>query len=69
MQPWKRGGRVRVETLDDRYWQTRFNGARRVINARDVAPVLIIDVTPPIASNERSSPQSPSDEAALIIKP
>ena len=64
-----RGGRVRVEALDDRYWQTRFNGARRVINARDVAPVLIIDVTPPIASNERSSPQSPSDEAALIIKP
>ena len=26
-----RRGRVRVEGLDDRYWATRFNGARRVI--------------------------------------
>lgn len=64
-----RGGRVRIEALDDRYWQTRFNGARRVINARDVAPVLIIDLTPAIASDERPSSQSQPDEGALIIKP
>lgn len=25
-------GRVRIEALDDRYWATRFNGARRVID-------------------------------------
>ncbi|HVG03732.1 MAG TPA: C40 family peptidase [Burkholderiaceae bacterium] len=28
-----RGGRVRIEGLDDRYWRTRFNGARRLIDA------------------------------------
>jgi hypothetical protein len=26
-----RNGRVRIEGLDDRYWATRFNGARRVM--------------------------------------
>lgn len=26
-------GRVRIEALDDRYWATRFNGARRVIDS------------------------------------
>ena len=30
--PAKRGN-VRIEGLDDRYWATRFNGARRVIDA------------------------------------
>ena len=28
-----RGGRVRIEALDDRYWRARFDGARRVIDA------------------------------------
>lgn len=28
-----RGGRVRIEALDDRYWRARFNGARRLIDA------------------------------------
>lgn len=27
-----RAGHVRIEALDDRYWATRFNGARRVID-------------------------------------
>lgn len=27
-----RGGAVRVEALDDRYWRTRFNGGRRVVD-------------------------------------
>ena len=29
-----RNGRVRIEKLDDRYWATRFNGARRVMEPR-----------------------------------
>ena len=28
-----RGGRVRIEALDDRYWRARFDGARRFIEA------------------------------------
>ncbi len=28
-----RGGRVRIEALDDRYWRARFNGARRLIDS------------------------------------
>jgi cell wall-associated NlpC family hydrolase len=28
-----RNGRVRIEGLDDRYWATRFNGARRLVDA------------------------------------
>lgn len=27
-----RGGRVRIEGLDDRYWKSRFDGARRLID-------------------------------------
>lgn len=34
-----RGGRVRVEALDDSYWRARFNGARRLLeNPREDAP-------------------------------
>ncbi|HET9023187.1 MAG TPA: C40 family peptidase [Burkholderiaceae bacterium] len=29
-----RNGRVRIEALDDRYWATRFNGARRLMEPR-----------------------------------
>ena len=29
------GGRVRIEALDDRYWQARFDGARRILEASD----------------------------------
>jgi len=28
-----RGGRVRIEALDDRYWRSRFDGARRLLAA------------------------------------
>lgn len=28
-----RGGKVRIEALDDRYWTNRFNGARRLLAA------------------------------------
>ena len=28
-----RGGRVRIEGLDDRYWRARFDGARRLVGA------------------------------------
>lgn len=60
-----RGGKVRIEALDDRYWQARFDGARRVLDTPDAAPVLIIDV--PAAA--RSSPRSPLDEGVDVIKP
>ncbi len=56
------GGKVRIEALDDRYWQARFNGARRVIDAPDAMPVLIVDVPP-----ARSSPRSFLDE--VVIRP
>jgi len=33
-----RNGRVRIEGLDDRYWATRFNGARRVMEPLPADP-------------------------------
>jgi cell wall-associated NlpC family hydrolase len=42
-----RNGRVRIEGLDDRYWATRFNGARRVMDPLPAGPVLAIPVTSP----------------------
>ena len=38
-----RNGRVRIEGLDDRYWATRFNGARRVMAPR---PARAMTMTP-----------------------
>lgn len=38
-----KNGRVRIEALDDRYWATRFNGARRVIAS---TPEAGIDLDP-----------------------
>ena len=35
-----RNGRVRIEGLDDRYWATRFNGARRVIEPLPADPIV-----------------------------
>ncbi|MGH6609451.1 MAG: C40 family peptidase [Burkholderiaceae bacterium] len=64
-----RGGKVRIEALDDRYWQARFNGARRIIDARDTTLAPIVDVPPEVFSVTRSSPSSPLDEAAVVIKP
>ena len=61
-----RGGRVRIEALDDRYWRARFDGARRFIDA---------DVRTLRAANERgfvaarSSPLFPAAEGTEPIKP
>lgn len=53
-----RGGRVRIEGLDDRYWRARFDGARRFIE---------VDARPMLAA--RSSPLLPTDESSEVIKP
>ena len=42
-----RNGRVRIEGLDDRYWATRFNGARRVMEPVPAGPVLANPDTSP----------------------
>jgi hypothetical protein len=43
-----RNGRVRIELLDDRYWATRFNGARRLVEDGPPAePSLFIAPTSP----------------------
>ena len=46
-----RGGRVRIEGLDDRYWKTRYDGARRLIEddreARSKPAALRDAPTPP----------------------
>jgi cell wall-associated NlpC family hydrolase len=60
-----RGGRVRIEALDDRYWRARFNGARRLIDA-DVRSVRAGDV--PILVTVRRSPRLPTDEDD-VVKP
>jgi cell wall-associated NlpC family hydrolase len=60
-----RGGRVRIEALDDRYWRARFDGARRLIHADSRA--LQADV--PGFFVARSSPTFPSDVATEVIKP
>jgi cell wall-associated NlpC family hydrolase len=46
-----RNGRVRIEGLDDRYWATRFNGARRVIEPLPAGPVLANPGTAPSAGS------------------
>lgn len=44
-------GRVRVEALEQRYWQARFNGARRVATASDGARS-----TPPASADPATAP-------------
>lgn len=41
-----RFGRVRVEAMDDRYWQRRFNGARRLLNNPGPADPAADDTAP-----------------------
>lgn len=56
-----RSGRVRIEALDDRYWQARFDGARRLIdtpNSNAAAGPYAV----------RSSPSSPIEDGT-VIKP
>lgn len=60
-----RGGRVRIEALDDRYWRARFDGARRLVDAD--ARTLQADF--PGFFIARSSPSFPSDELYEVIKP
>ena len=61
-----RGGRVRIEALDDRYWRARFNGARRLLDAD--ARTLRAEAEPTLVK-VRSSPRLPTDEAPDIVKP
>jgi cell wall-associated NlpC family hydrolase len=44
-----RNGRVRIEGLDDRYWATRFNGARRVLDPFPAGPAMTEPDVPPSA--------------------
>lgn len=61
-----RGGRVRIEALDDRYWRARFDGARRLIDG-DARTLRAADE--PAVSTARSSPRFSFDEGADIVKP
>jgi hypothetical protein len=58
-----RGGRVRIEALDDRYWRARFNGARRLIDAD--ARTLRAEAEPTLVT-VRSSPRLPTDEDDIV---
>ena len=60
-----RGGRVRIEGLDDRYWRARFNGARRLIDA-DARAAPIADE--PTLIKVRASRRLPTDEDD-VVKP
>jgi cell wall-associated NlpC family hydrolase len=60
-----RGGRVRIEALDDRYWRARFDGARRLFHSD--ARTLQADL--PGFFVARSSPSFPADELDEVIKP
>ena len=61
-----RGGRVRIEALDDRYWRARFNGARRLIDTD--TRTLRAEAEPTVVT-VRSSPRLPTDEVPDLIKP
>ncbi len=60
-----RGGRVRIEALDDRYWRARFDGARRFIDAD--TPTFRAGIPGIVAA--RPSAHFPSPEVTEIIKP
>lgn len=61
-----RGGRVRIEGLDDRYWRARFDGARRIL---DPDPAALRAANETVFTKARSSPAFPGDEGAGVIKP
>lgn len=56
-----RGGKVRIETLDDRYWTTRFNGARRLLAA------VPADIS--FGTWLRGPPSSPRPPFEEVIRP
>jgi len=59
-----RGGRVRVEGLDDRYWRARFDGARRFIDG----DARTVPERTPGRVAARSSPEL-TDNRPEFIKP
>jgi cell wall-associated NlpC family hydrolase len=63
-----RNGRVRIEGLDDRYWATRFNGARRVIEPVPAGPVFANPDTAPSAGSSLLF-QSPGAQAERLPEP
>jgi cell wall-associated NlpC family hydrolase len=60
-----RGGRVRIEALDDRYWRARFDGARRLIDV----DARTLEAHVPAFFVARSPPRLPTDEGSEVIKP
>ena len=60
-----RGGRVRIEALDDRYWRARFDGARRFIETDPRVP----GAPEARVLTARSSPLFPLEESPDVIKP
>jgi len=55
-----RNGRVRIEGLDDRYWATRFNGARRLIEPLPAGPIVASPVASPAIAPSLLSPAAGS---------
>jgi cell wall-associated NlpC family hydrolase len=50
-----RGGRVRIEGLDDRYWKWRYDGARRLIEDQ-FEPSKTWAAAPPLLETDRITP-------------
>ena len=46
-----RGGRVRIEGLDDRYWKSRYDGARRLIDDSPEPPRVWVTAPPPLETD------------------
>jgi len=56
-----RGGKVRIEALDDRYWTSRFNGARRLLAA------VPADIS--FGTWLRGPPSSPQPPLEDVVRP
>jgi cell wall-associated NlpC family hydrolase len=63
-----RNGRVRIEGLDDRYWATRFNGARRVMEPLPAGPAVTKPDAPP-AADPYPLPQSSGKPPERLPEP
>jgi cell wall-associated NlpC family hydrolase len=51
-----RGGRVRIEALRDRYWKSRYDGARRLLDHREKAQAAQVRLTAEQAEMEPIRP-------------
>jgi len=51
-----RGGRVRIEGLDDRYWKSRYDGARRLIEDERQTMPSVSGATPAPLETDRITP-------------